>query len=51
MLEPDGLGWYGACVGLGLRSLIGLSPSLSVAGSVVIGVGSMKYSMEECWRM
>jgi len=51
MLEPDGLGWYSVCGGLGLRSLIGLSPSLSVAGSVITGVGSVKYSMEEWWRV
>jgi len=51
MLEPDGLGWYGVCGGLGLRSLIGLSPLLSEAGSVIIGAGSVKYSMEEWWRM
>jgi len=34
--------------GLGLRSLIGLSPS---AGSVSAGAGSVKYSMEECWHV
>jgi len=39
------------CGGLGLRSLIGLSPSLSEAGFVIIGVGSVKCSMEECWRV
>ena len=39
------------CGGLGLQSLIGLSPSLSEAGSVIIGAGSVKYSMEECWRV
>jgi len=41
--EPDGL-----TAGLGLLVLIGLSSSLL---SDATGVGSSKYSMDECWRV